>query len=181
MSGLGEIKGQSAPAAADVEDGHAVAEIELRRQMPLLGELRLFEGEIRLLEIGAGILPVVVEKEFVEPAIEIVVMGDVLLGARGGIVLTQAAGEDTGLQQGACPSGPRLAFEIGQDRLEQVVNGAALHDDPPIHIGFAKGERRVGEKAPFGAPVRNAGGDLGPCTITEAMRAAHGVDQGQRS
>ena len=53
---------------------------ELGGDQPLLGELRLVEGHVGPLEVGAGILHVAVEEEPVETFVEVVVMGDV--GAR---------------------------------------------------------------------------------------------------
>ena len=61
--------------------------------MALLGELRLVERLIGRLEIGAGILPVGVEEERVEPAVEIVVVRDVAPRAAARIELLQVAGE----------------------------------------------------------------------------------------
>jgi hypothetical protein len=50
--------------------------------MTPLGELRIVEGLVRRLEIGAAILPVGIEEERVEPPIEIVVVGNVVSARR---------------------------------------------------------------------------------------------------
>jgi hypothetical protein len=54
----------------------------------LLGCLRLLKRHPFLLEIGAGILPVAVEEQVVEVAIEVVMVFDVALGAGPRIELT---------------------------------------------------------------------------------------------
>ena len=89
-AGLGQVEAEAAPARADVEHLHAGLDVELRRQVALLGELGILEGGLLVLEIGAGILPVAVEEEIVEGAREIVVVGDIGLGLAHGIVLVDA-------------------------------------------------------------------------------------------
>ena len=58
----GQIERHAAPARADVESRLAGLDEQFRCDMPFLGELRLVEGHVRPLEIGAGILPVVIEE-----------------------------------------------------------------------------------------------------------------------
>ena len=50
--------------------------------MALLGELGVVERLVGRLEIGAGVLPVGVEEQRIEPAVEIVMMRDVAPRAR---------------------------------------------------------------------------------------------------
>ena len=73
IEGLGEVKAEPAPAGADVEHGLAGLQPELGGDMALLGGLRLVERHVRLLEIGAGILHVLVEEEPVEVTRQIIV------------------------------------------------------------------------------------------------------------
>src|SRR5579871_5031021 len=68
---LREIKRQAAPAAADVEHALALPQHQLGGEVPALGELRVVERLIGRLEIGAAVLPIAVEEERVEPAVEI--------------------------------------------------------------------------------------------------------------
>ena len=58
--------------------------------MALLGELGVVERLVGRLEIGAAVLPVGVEEERIEPAVEIVVMRDVAPRAFGGIELLRS-------------------------------------------------------------------------------------------
>ena len=74
---LGEIEAEPAPAGTDIEHAVARPDQELGRQMALLGELGVVERRIRRVEIGAAILPVGIEEQRVEPAVEIVMVGDV--------------------------------------------------------------------------------------------------------
>ena len=55
---------------------------KLRGEVALLGELRVVERLLGMLEIGAAVLPVGIEEQRVEALVEIVVMRDV--GARAG-------------------------------------------------------------------------------------------------
>ena len=59
--------------------------------MTLLRGLRVFERFIRIVEIGAGILPVGIEEEIIERVGQVVVMGDVLARAPQRIVLLEHA------------------------------------------------------------------------------------------
>ncbi len=59
--------------------------------MALFRELRFIEARALALEIGAGILPVLIEKQLVEPAVEIVMMRRVAAGFRDVIALGEAA------------------------------------------------------------------------------------------
>ena len=79
---LGEIEAEPAPARADVEHVLAGLDPQLGGDVALLGELRLLERHVRALEIGAGILHVLVEEEPVELAGQIVVVLHVAPGAR---------------------------------------------------------------------------------------------------
>src|SRR5690606_32482085 len=65
----GEIEAEAAPAAADVENGKTGRlQPHLRGDVALLRLLRLVERRVRSLEIGTGILHVLVEEEPVELA-----------------------------------------------------------------------------------------------------------------
>ena len=82
----------------------ALVEQQLGGEMALLGELRLFERLALVLEIGAGILPVGVEEEAVEPLVVIVVPGDVAARARAVVALMKTAQRDARLVQRRDPA-----------------------------------------------------------------------------
>ena len=76
----------------NVKGEHALArrDGELGGQVALLGELRLLEiGAVG--EVAAGILPVAIEEEIVDGAVDVVVMRHVALCAARRIELQQAA------------------------------------------------------------------------------------------
>ena len=71
--GLGEVEAEPAPARADVEHPLAGLDGKLGGEVALLGELGLLE--VRALgEVGAGILPVAIEEEVVDGAVDVVVV-----------------------------------------------------------------------------------------------------------
>src|SRR6202166_2785273 len=84
-----KIERQTAPAAADIEHLGPGLDAELRREMALLGQLRVVERLILRLEIGAAILLVAVEEQPVKPAVEVVVMRNVVARTRSRIELLQ--------------------------------------------------------------------------------------------
>ena len=88
---FGEIEAEAAPAGADIEHALARFESELRREVPFLGKLGFLDGGIAVLEIGAGILQVVVEEERIEPSVEIIMCLDVPAGADRRVHLTERA------------------------------------------------------------------------------------------
>ena len=79
---FGEIERKPAPAGADVEHALAGLDQQLGREMALLGELGVVERLVGRLEIGAAVLPVGVEEQRVEPAVEVIVMSDIASRAR---------------------------------------------------------------------------------------------------
>jgi hypothetical protein len=69
-----QIDGETAPARADVEDGHTRFNQELCRNMPLLLCLSLLQGFRAVGEVGAGILAISIKEQVIEQAREVVVM-----------------------------------------------------------------------------------------------------------
>ena len=98
----GEIQGKSAPAATDVEYAVTSLQEEFRGDVALLGELGFIERLIWVLEVGAGILPIGIQEEIVETAIEIVVMSDVALSAAFGVSLMQRPQRPANALTGSC-------------------------------------------------------------------------------
>ena len=76
-----KIERQTAEAAADVEHFLPGLDDELGGDMAFLGQLRAFERLPGMIEIGAGILQVRVQKEGEETLVEVVMMRDVFPGA----------------------------------------------------------------------------------------------------
>ena len=75
-----KIKRDPAPPAADVQNLGARLKQQLGSDVPFLGELRILQALSRILEIGAGILPVGIEKQLINAIVDIVMILDI--GAR---------------------------------------------------------------------------------------------------
>src|SRR5215212_4715991 len=69
-----QIESHPAPSAADVENMLAGRQREFCRKMRFLVGLRLLEAVIRIREVGAAILLVLVEEEFVQLVLQIVMV-----------------------------------------------------------------------------------------------------------
>ena len=61
--GLGEVEGEAAPAASDIEHRRPGLDEQLRREVAFLGELGVVERLTLGLEIGAAILLVGIKEE----------------------------------------------------------------------------------------------------------------------
>ena len=85
-------------------------EAQLGGDVPLLGGLRLLQRLVAAREVGAGVLPVAVEEQAVEPAVQIVVVRDVALRAGGRIVLVDAPLNSADSAGHSRPPDGRLAF-----------------------------------------------------------------------
>ncbi len=77
---LGEVEPKPTPAGTDVENSLARLEVELGGEVALLRQLRFIEAFDAVLEVGAGVLHVLVEEERIEAAVEVVVRMDVAAG-----------------------------------------------------------------------------------------------------
>ena len=93
---LRQIERKTAPAAADVEHVRAWLEQKLGSEVTLFGELGVVERDIRRREITAAVLLVAVEKERIEPAVEIVMVRDVAPGTKPRIELLQSPKQEAG-------------------------------------------------------------------------------------
>ena len=128
-------------------------EQQLGGDVALLGELRLVERLIGRLEIGAGILPVGVEEERVEPAVEVVVMRDVAPRAAARIELLRPPAQDSACSHAAAPRRRTLGAS-GRGRCEQVRDRAVFDHQPAVHIGFAEPQLGIEQHAALGAARR---------------------------
>ena len=79
-------------------------EQQLGGEVALLGELGVVERLLGMLEIGAAVLPVGIEEQRIEPAVEIVVMRDVAPRAAGRIELRAAGARDSAAAIAGAPS-----------------------------------------------------------------------------
>ena len=121
----------------------ALGKGELGGQMPLLGALGGLERCFSVWEVGAGILPVGIEKEIVDRAVDVVVVRDVAARAAGRIELCEPAREEARDVQALCPARQRVRHGILEHQGQQVIDAPLLHDEPAIHVGLADGQMRV--------------------------------------
>ena len=140
---------QPTPAGADVEHRKPrTIETELRRDMPLLGELRLFQRFVAAREVGAGVLPVAIEEQTVEPPVQIIVVRDVAPRAMCGIVLVEAAPKHA---ERRAHAGDGMAggarHHVERQHLDHVVEAASIRDPSAIHVGLAQPQHRVDDQA----------------------------------
>ena len=120
---------------------------KLGGQMPLLGELRLFQRLALAFEIGAGILPIRVEEKAIEPLVEIIVPGDVAPGVLAIVALMEAAQRDARLVQQRDPTQPGIRTEVARSECEQVIEVAVRQFDAAVHVEFP--ERQFGIERQF--------------------------------
>ena len=78
--------------------------------MSLLGELRIVEALALVFEVGAGILPIRIEKQRIEPPVEIIMMSYVAARPREIVVLMPTTERHSGEMQRLHPAdGPNRA------------------------------------------------------------------------
>ena len=158
MSGLGEIKAEAAPTRADVEHALSRLDRELGSKMALLGELGLFEVRA-FREVGTGILPVGIEKQVVDGAVDIVMVRHVSSGPPRRIELHDATAEIARGTEAANPAGHGVILEIGEKQLEEIVDATLDHLEPAVHVGLAEGQLRVDHELPLDAFILETEGD----------------------
>src|SRR4029077_5273790 len=166
-----EIERQTAPAATDVEHLGAGRDAQLRRQMALLGQLRVVERLVARFEIGAAILLVAVEEEPVQPAVEVVVMGDVVAGAGSWIELLQATEQIAHEPRQQGPDWRNKPFLPEQER-QHVDDRAAFDDKSAVHIGFAEFHLGIEQHAALRLRRREAHGNRRAAAVAESVRPA---------
>ena len=178
----GQIKRHAAPAAADVQHLHARPDMQLGGQVALLGQLGFGQGLAGIFEKGAGILPVAVEEQIIEAAIEIIMMGHVAPRPAPWIELMQAA-EGLAQHEGeAHAKGGVLRGEgRGGEDIQKLIDTALLHHQGAVHVGLAQAQIGIKgglEGLPAGGEAeahRRAG------AVAEADDLAAGGNEGQIS
>ncbi len=160
----GEIKGEAAPARADIEHLHARLQQQLGGEMPLLVELRRLQIVAGIDEIGAGILPVRIEEEVVERARQVVMMRHVAARAVRRIELLKAAEQDVDPAGQGRVVGVAVQLQIFHEDGEDAVEIALVDGQGAAHEGFAEDQARIEEQPPAqrGIVKPDAGGGTRP-------------------
>src|SRR5665213_4283079 len=100
--------------------------------MPFLGELRLVECHLRRFEISTAVLLVGIEKERIEPPVQIVVARDIIFGPAARIELP---GVPDQIAQAPLQLGPaRQYLGLIQQYRQRVRDRAILDNKSAIHI-----------------------------------------------
>jgi hypothetical protein len=149
--------------------------------MPLLGQLGIVERLIRLLEIGAAVLPVRIEKQCVKALVQIVVMRHIVARAAARIELREPPPEVAQQPLRARPERRLAAVFLRHRKREEVRDRALLDHQRAVHVGFADGELGIGQNRPFGRRMSKPGRDRCSGAVAEFQgRSARGR-QPQRS
>ena len=117
--------------------------------MPLLLELRLLERLVTDGEIGAGILPVVVQHQRIEACVEIVVMRDIALRAPGKVQLIQVPAQPANLLHQLFERMAPAFHHVEGEQVHHLEEIAIDRLDFAVHIGFPQRQRRIEEQAAF--------------------------------
>ncbi len=175
-----EMERKAAPARSDVEHALARSQQELGRDMPHLPLLGLLQRVVGRRVVGAGILTAGVEEEPVEFVRQIVMVRDIGTGDRDGIVLREPPHEPAAQRPHAAHQVGAAPAEIGEAKIQQIVDAATLEEDGAVHIALAEREVRVADQAPDRRRVGDPHRDRG-VAAAEAVGAMVGGDNGQRA
>jgi hypothetical protein len=139
----GEVQGEAAPAAPQVEDPLAGLEEQLGGDVVLLGALRRLETFPARRMVGARVLPLAVEEQRVELAGKVVVVRHVPRRPAARVALVDQAQEPARhcYPRRGVPPG-EAAVDVVRREQEQFGDVALLEDDAPVHVAFAEGEAR---------------------------------------
>lgn len=128
---LGDIEGQSTPAAADVADVVVGFNEQLGENVPLLCALSFLQSASLLVEIGARILSIGIEEERIETLVEIVVMGHVAPGLHSRIVQRQCLEGSAHALAELAPLGRPSRRDVLADQIQEFVDRAGLSSRRP--------------------------------------------------
>ena len=145
----GECQGEPTPAGTDIQHGQIrTIEAELGGNVPLLGNLCLFQRCVRMRKIGAGILAVAIEEQTVETAVQVIVVRDILARAMRRVVLINSPLQLTqrGMQAPDRVAGA-VRRQVHHQQLERVIDSPFVRYQPAIHVSFADSERRIGDQS----------------------------------
>ena len=121
-----------------VRGGRRPLSKKLGGEMALLGELGVVERLVGGLEIGAAVLPVGVEKERIEPAVQIVVVRDIAPRPRRQVELLQPAVEIAAEPLQARPDRAACRRGSGRARAREGRRSCLPPSQRAVHVGFAE-------------------------------------------
>src|SRR5262245_24683935 len=106
---LGKVQRQTAPAAANVENGLIDAENKLCSKMTFLGKLGIIQCLRIILEICATVLTIGIQEQRIKAIIEIVMMRHIPSREQAEIQLTQTPTNKSRRERNAGPNGQAAA------------------------------------------------------------------------
>ena len=145
----------------------AFVDQQLGGDVALFRQLRLFEALARMLEIGARILPVGVQKEFVEPVVQIVMARDIAPRPGSIVALVEVTQRYPKLVQVDQPPWAAAQQQVAFAQLNHVVEIAVSDLEPSVHVEFAERQGRIEHYLPLGCPIRDANAEPGACAIAK--------------
>ncbi len=178
----GEVKSHSAPTAANVEHGKTrPIKQQLGGDMALLGQLGIVQRLVGRLEISAGILPVGVEEQRIEPSIEIVMMGDVLLRTVRWVELGEASEQKAQPQEELRAGTGHLKADLRHQQRKHLGDVALLHHHAAFHIGLAEAQFGIEDDLALPGMRGEAHCEGWSAAIPEHGAIAGGEDHGERA
>ena len=142
--------------------------------MPLLCGLRILKRLAGIFEISAGILAVGIEEQAIEALIQIVMDGDVALGASPVVALVKTAKRHARHIERLDPQLTFLFGEIARPKLQQAVKVAFGDDNPSVHVKFAQAQRRIEHQLPFGRTIKKLDAKKRTRAVAEGLNSAVG-------
>ena len=171
--------GKPAPAAADIQHRQArPVQTQLASDMAHLGGLRFLQRFTAGREIGAGIESFFVQKQRIQPSVQVIMMRDVAPGPRHRVVLLHAAQglaqpPDRGLDRV-----PTARGDVADQQRHHIIDRTVPRPQLPVHIQLPEREGGVEQQPPLrlgggeverGHPARLAGGEF----MGHAIGCAH--------
>src|SRR5262249_38477257 len=156
-------------------------EKELRRQVALLGKLGVVEGLVGRLEIGAAVLPIGVEEQGIELAVEVVVVRDIASRPRPRIELQPAT-----IKVANEPLWPREerwlpVASLAKNDGQHVGDRALFDSQAAVHVGFAELHLGIEQNAALGRVRLEANCNRLAGTIAERKARPACAGEPQRS
>jgi hypothetical protein len=168
---LGEIESKSTPPTAYIEDVMTSLQEKLRGDVALLGQLGIVEGLIGVIEVGAGVLPVGIQKKIVEASVEIVVMANVARGAPSCISLMKRSKRLANPLVHSCRPWWGLPREIRGDKRKKIMDASTRDHHAGFHVELAQGKGGIEQEPPLGSVIHKSDSNRITCAVANGEMA----------
>lgn len=168
---FGKIHGHPTPTGPDFQHAMACLRHKLCRDMSLLGNLRFVETDAGRVEVGAGVLPVLVQKQIEQLGAQIVMVGNVVL-----VMIDRQMHLDTGRDNAghAAPDHAecqRFADRVAFDEGEKIIDVALNDNHPPFHEHFRQLQRGVCGNLVHRGLIGEVDGDTFSSVVAKDLKA----------